>query len=174
VDGSSSRSSGRSGQMEVELVRERTKAGLAAGKARDRVGGRPKVLDATKLMVAKTLMADGPLTVDEIAGYIGVAPSRERRRARQLGSPAVQIVRDRVGRFNAQGSVGLMDRKPPGTAPRLTAAHQKALAKSIGLGPLPIHGVHAQTSRGSLPVGPRRIPGAGRQTEDKLEPARVG
>ena len=66
---------GALGQMEVELLRERTKAGLAAAKARGRVGGRPKALDATKLMVAKTLMAEGTLTVDEIAAHFGVAPS---------------------------------------------------------------------------------------------------
>jgi DNA invertase Pin-like site-specific DNA recombinase len=54
-------------QMEVELLRERTKAGLQAARARGRVGGRPKLLDITKLMVAKTLLADGTLTVSEVA-----------------------------------------------------------------------------------------------------------
>ncbi|WP_460452590.1 recombinase family protein [Alsobacter sp. SYSU BS001988] len=66
---------GALGQMEVELLRERTKAGLQAARARGRVGGRPKALDPTKLMVAKTLLADGVLSVAEIAEHIGVAPS---------------------------------------------------------------------------------------------------
>ncbi|MHB2167787.1 recombinase family protein [Alsobacter sp. R-9] len=66
---------GALGQMEVELLRERTMAGLAAAKARGRVGGRPRTLDATKLMVAKTLLAEGTLTMAEIAEHIGVAPS---------------------------------------------------------------------------------------------------
>ena len=66
---------GALGQMEVELLRERTKAGLAAARARGRVGGRPKALDPVKLRVARTLMADGVLTIKEIADHIGVAPS---------------------------------------------------------------------------------------------------
>src|SRR6478752_2980683 len=63
------------GEMEVELLRERTKAGLQAARARGRVGGRPKSLDPTKLMIASTLMKEGTLTVTEIAEHIGVAPS---------------------------------------------------------------------------------------------------
>lgn len=62
-------------QMEVELLRERTKAGLQAARARGRVRGRPKSLDVTKLMVAKTLLAEGTLTVSEVAEQVGVAPS---------------------------------------------------------------------------------------------------
>jgi DNA invertase Pin-like site-specific DNA recombinase len=38
-------------QMEVELLRERTHAGLRAARARGRVGGRPKSLDPVKLKV---------------------------------------------------------------------------------------------------------------------------
>lgn len=66
---------GALGQMEVELLRERTKAGLAAARARGRVGGRPKALDATKVSVIKALLAQGVLTVDEIAEQVGVATS---------------------------------------------------------------------------------------------------
>lgn len=62
-------------QMEVELLRERTKAGLEAARARGRVGGRPKALDATKIAVIQALMAQGILTVDEIAEQVGVATS---------------------------------------------------------------------------------------------------
>ena len=66
---------GALGQMEVELLRERTKAGLAAARARGRIGGRPKALDETRLMVARTLLAEGSLTVTEIAEQVGCAPS---------------------------------------------------------------------------------------------------
>lgn len=62
-------------QMEVELLRERTRAGLAAARARGRIGGRPRSLDATKLQVAKTLMASGELTVAQVAAQVGVTPS---------------------------------------------------------------------------------------------------
>src|SRR5690349_13843054 len=66
---------GALGQMEVELLRERTKAGLDAARARGRIGGRPRSMDATKMQVAKTLLADGTMTVTEIAEHVGVAPS---------------------------------------------------------------------------------------------------
>lgn len=66
---------GALGQMEVELLRERTKAGLQAARARGRVGGRPKALDATKIAVIKALFQQGVLTVDEIAEQVGVATS---------------------------------------------------------------------------------------------------
>lgn len=62
-------------QMEVELLRERTMAGLQAARARGRIGGRPRSLDATKLHVAKTLMAGGEMTVTQIAAQVGVTPS---------------------------------------------------------------------------------------------------
>jgi DNA invertase Pin-like site-specific DNA recombinase len=50
-------------------------AGLQAARARGRVGGRPKSLDPVKLTVAKTLIAEGSLTMSEIADHVGVAPS---------------------------------------------------------------------------------------------------
>jgi DNA invertase Pin-like site-specific DNA recombinase len=52
------------GQMEVELLRERTRAGLRAAASRGRYGGRPRSLDATKLKVAQALIADGKLSPD--------------------------------------------------------------------------------------------------------------
>ena len=66
---------GALGQIEVDLLRDRTKAGLAAARARGRTGGRPKALDPTKLTVAKALMADGALTMTEIAEQVGVSAS---------------------------------------------------------------------------------------------------
>jgi len=61
--------------MEVELLRERTAHGLQAARARGRIGGRPRVLDETKLTVARTLLADGSLTVGEIAKQVGCGPA---------------------------------------------------------------------------------------------------
>ncbi len=66
---------GALGQMEVELLRERTHAGLRAARARGRVGGRPRALDSVKLTVVKTLMTEGSLTMAEIAEHVQVAPS---------------------------------------------------------------------------------------------------
>jgi DNA invertase Pin-like site-specific DNA recombinase len=66
---------GAMNEMEVELLRERTRAGLAAARARGRIGGRPRSLDATKLSVARTLMASGELTVAQVAAQVGVTVS---------------------------------------------------------------------------------------------------
>jgi DNA invertase Pin-like site-specific DNA recombinase len=62
-------------QFEVELVRERTRAGLMASRLRGRVGGRPRSLGQDKLKIARSLMADPSLSVSEIAEQLGVATS---------------------------------------------------------------------------------------------------
>lgn len=62
-------------QFEVEQLRMRTRHGLAAARARGRVGGRPRSLDDQKLRVAKALIAEGTLTVAEVAGQVGCAPA---------------------------------------------------------------------------------------------------
>lgn len=61
--------------MERELIVERTRAGLVASRLRGRVGGRPRALDDTKLRVAQALVADGGLSMAEIAQQVGCAPS---------------------------------------------------------------------------------------------------
>ena len=65
-----------------------------------------------------------------------------RTEAARLGSVTLQIVRDWVLRFNAEGPAGLIRRKAPGQPPRLTDAHRAALTAAIEAGPLPaVHGV---------------------------------
>jgi len=65
-----------------------------------------------------------------------------RSEAARLGNVTLQIVRDWVVRFNAEGPAGLLDRKAPGPTPRLTDEHRKALAAQIDQGPIPaVHGV---------------------------------
>ena len=60
----------------------------------------------------------------------------------KIGGVGLQVVRDWVVRFNAQGPEGLIDRKAPGQPPRLNDAHRAALAAIIESGPIPaIHGV---------------------------------
>ena len=60
-----------------------------------------------------------------------------RSEAARLGGVTVQIVRDWVLRFNAEGSGGLTDRKAPGKAPLLTGEHRAALAAAVEAGPRP-------------------------------------
>ncbi|HBO7934628.1 TPA: recombinase family protein [Pseudomonas aeruginosa] len=60
--------------FERELIRERTSAGLAAARARGRVGGRRTVMTPAKLLKARELIEQG-LTVREAAGRIKVGKS---------------------------------------------------------------------------------------------------
>ncbi len=60
-------------QFEVELLRERTRAGLEAARARGRTGGRPRSLVGQKVEVARTLLSTGEMTVGEIAQQMGVS-----------------------------------------------------------------------------------------------------
>jgi transposase len=65
-----------------------------------------------------------------------------RTEAASIGGVTLQIVRDWVLKFNAQGPAGLIDRTAPGPAPRLDDRHRAALAEAIENGPPPaIHGV---------------------------------
>ena len=62
--------------------------------------------------------------------------------AARLGGVTLQIVRDWVLRFNAQGPDGLFDRKAPGPMPRLDPEQRRALAALVESGPIPaVHGV---------------------------------
>lgn len=63
------------GQFEVELLKERTRSALAASRARGRIGGRPPVLDAIKVVAARAMLASGEMTAAEVARQLGCAPS---------------------------------------------------------------------------------------------------
>lgn len=59
-----------------------------------------------------------------------------------VGGVGLQVIRDWVLRFNAHGPAGLIDRKAPGAAPKLTQEHRTALARIVDAGPDPaLHGV---------------------------------
>jgi DNA invertase Pin-like site-specific DNA recombinase len=60
-------------EFERDLIRERTATGLAAARSRGRHGGRPSVLTAQKLRVAKEMYASGQYTVAAIATTLGVS-----------------------------------------------------------------------------------------------------
>jgi transposase len=65
-----------------------------------------------------------------------------RTQAAEAGGVTLQVVRDWVLRFNADGPAGLIDRKPPGQPSRLNSEHRAALAEMIENGPIPaVHGV---------------------------------
>ncbi len=65
-----------------------------------------------------------------------------RKDAARIGSTDLQVIRDWVLRFNANGPAGLIDRKAPGNSPKLNTAQRQALAAMVEAGPIPaIHGV---------------------------------
>jgi DNA invertase Pin-like site-specific DNA recombinase len=60
-------------EFERELVKERTKAGLVAARARGRVGGRKPVLTPKQIQVARQMYDAQTSTVSEIAAVLGVS-----------------------------------------------------------------------------------------------------
>lgn len=59
-------------ELERDLNRERTMAGLAAARAQGRVGGRPRVMDPDKLAAARARRANGE-SPTQIAKALGVS-----------------------------------------------------------------------------------------------------
>ncbi|MFG1366014.1 recombinase family protein [Xanthobacter versatilis] len=62
-------------EFERSVIRERTRAGLKAARDRGRKGGRPPALSAADLAVAKALLRDPAITVDEVATRLKVSPA---------------------------------------------------------------------------------------------------
>ncbi len=60
-------------EFERELNRERTIAGLKAASERGRKGGRPRLMDETKIQLAKTLHKEKSIPVAEICRTLGVS-----------------------------------------------------------------------------------------------------
>jgi DNA invertase Pin-like site-specific DNA recombinase len=60
-------------EFERNLIRERTQAGLAAARARGRKGGRPKVLDKTKIELVCKLYEEKKHTIKEICRILGIS-----------------------------------------------------------------------------------------------------
>jgi DNA invertase Pin-like site-specific DNA recombinase len=62
-------------EFERNLIRERTQAGLAAARARGRMGGRPQRLDPTKRALALKLHHERNHTIEEICKMMGISKS---------------------------------------------------------------------------------------------------
>lgn len=62
-------------EFEREVIRERTKAGLTAARARGRAGGRPRKLDEKKIRQLKSLSADKSLSVEDILDTLHISKS---------------------------------------------------------------------------------------------------
>lgn len=71
-------------EFERELIRERTRAGLAAAVARGRKGGRPTVMTAERLELARRLRSEGK-SLKQIAGVLRVGASTVREHLVKVG-----------------------------------------------------------------------------------------
>jgi DNA invertase Pin-like site-specific DNA recombinase len=60
-------------EFERDIIRERTQAGLHAGRARGRLGGRPKSLTPKKAQMAEALYKDKNNTIDEICKTLNIS-----------------------------------------------------------------------------------------------------
>src|SRR5947209_6547477 len=96
---------------------------------------------ASQLRLAARRTKDGP-QVRRLLALAAIYDGASRSEAARIGGVTLQIVRDWVLKFNADGPDGLIDRKPPGQPSRLTDAHRTALKAVIDSGPIAAtHGV---------------------------------
>ena len=70
--------------FERHLIGERTRAGLAAGRARGRMGGRPPALTSRQLREARLLLTDPEATVTAVAERYGVSRTTLYKGLREL------------------------------------------------------------------------------------------
>ncbi len=97
--------------------------------------------DASQLRALARKTKDGP-QARRLLALAAIYDGGTRTEAARIGGVTLQIVRDWVVKFNAQGPEGLIDRKPPGQPSRLTDQHRQHLVRMIKAGPIPaVHGV---------------------------------
>jgi len=75
-------------EFERDLIRERTMAGLAAARARGRVGGRPPVMTPDKIKIARQMYDSREHTVEGIAKTLGVSRKTVYRHLAPKGTAA--------------------------------------------------------------------------------------
>jgi len=74
--------------FERDLIRERTNAGLAAARARGRVGGRPRKLKTNgKVALARQMFADQSHSLPEICAALGISRATLYRYVKEAKPP---------------------------------------------------------------------------------------
>jgi transposase len=97
--------------------------------------------DASALRSCAKKAKDGP-QARRLLALAAIYDGATRTEAAKIGDVTLQIVRDWVMKFNANGPDGLIDRKSPGQPSRLNDAQRAAIAAMVDSGPIPaIHGV---------------------------------
>jgi hypothetical protein len=99
-------------EFERELIAERTMAGLAAARARGRMGGRPRKMDRATLMMAMAAMADHKAVAADVATRLG------------LTTTTLYVYVNGDGTPKAAGQALLDGTHRPGAAKARTRAHQ--------------------------------------------------
>lgn len=102
-------------EFERDIIRERTKAGLAVARAQGRIGGRRRIMTAEDVKLALTLVADPTWTRDAIAARIGVSHMTVYRELKRTG------VVTRSGRAPSRRRPG----RPPPARPRAAKRARK-------------------------------------------------
>ena len=77
-------------EFERDLVRERTRAGLEAARARGRRGGRRPKLDARGLRLASSMLKDHGNSIADVCAALGVSRSTLYRHLRPDGTPRAE------------------------------------------------------------------------------------
>jgi hypothetical protein len=129
--------------------------------------------DAGALRAAAKRSKNGP-QARRLLALAAIYDGATRSETARIGGVGLQVIRDWVLRFNAQGPDGLIDRKAPGQPPRLLDA-------SRGVGGDPRERADPGGSRGcamadrrSLPMDIRGIPGRRRRADAESRAARDG
>lgn len=60
-------------EFERDIIKERTKAGLRAAKARGKIGGRPKALNDEDIKIARALLENPEISVKDIAKRLKIS-----------------------------------------------------------------------------------------------------
>ena len=81
-------------EFERNLIRERTKAGLVAARARGRSGGRKPKLDARQIREIKRLMSDPTISVGQIAERYKVSRTTIYKVASRSAAPTSELQSD--------------------------------------------------------------------------------
>jgi transposase len=90
--------------------------------------------DAERVRAAARLAQDAA-QVRRLLAMAAVYEGMSRAAAARLAGMDRQTLRDWVHRFNAAGPLGLVDRKAPGAAPRLSGEQEAELVSLVDAGP---------------------------------------
>jgi len=112
-------------EFERDIIRDRTKAGLSAARARGRKGGRPAGVDEKKRKAALALKKDPGRSVKEICGIVGISRNTYYKYTRSEGKPGSGNNRKTSGNPERQ-------REPAGQPTRAPAQGDESQAVASG------------------------------------------